>query len=550
MATIEVGGEEFDHIVVYSEFNEKELVKLVPGTRWDKSDRMWKAPLSWGTYVAFYGVFKERLSVGEKLYAWIMQQRAEWVEPAKSLRLALEDPALMEDEPNLYPFQRSGVQFLTTVKQALIADEMGSGKTVQLIRALDRQDAYPALIICPNTMKFTWQREFAVWAPDVKTIVIDGGAVGRRKQIDQIGNEKEFQVGIINWESLRLHTRLAPFGSIRLSDKEKELKELNGIPWAAVVADEAHRAKEPKSKQTRALWAVSRNAQIRYAATGTPIANQPAELWSIMNFVAPLDFAAKSKFVDRYCMLSWNTFGGMDIVGIKPEMRDEFAAILDPRMIRRLKSVVLPHLPPKVYVQRDAPMTAKQKKVYKQMTDQMLAELKGGDVVAATNGLVRMTRLSQFASAFAEVDEEGKVKLAEPSNKLTALMEILDEAEGEQVVVFAESRQLIELAAIKLDKAKISFGEIHGNVPPEVRQLNIDAFQAGDLRVMLVTMGAGGEGITLTAARIAVFLQRSWSLNDYSHSMVAGGLEEISYVTRETPEISLMILLDTNSNKS
>ncbi len=510
MATIEIDTERLD-IVVQSEFHEKELVKLIPGTRWDKTMRTWRAPLSWGTCIAFRGVFKDDLLIGPNLTDWAWTQRNEWVDPAMSLRLTLEEPALMQDEPNLYPFQRSGVQFLTLVRQALIADEMGSGKTVQLIRAIDRMEAYPALVICPNTMKYTWQREYEVWAPEVETIVIDGGMVGRRKQLKLV-EDGEFKVAIINWEALRLHTRLAPFGSIRLTDKEKETKELNVIPWATVVADEAHRAKNPNSKQTRALWAMSRDAEVRFAATGTPIANQPAELWSIMNFVAPLDFAAKSKFIDRYCMLSWNTFGGMDIVGIKPEMREEFSAILDPRMIRRLKSVVLPHLPPKVYVQRDAPMTTKQKKAYKQMTDQMLAELAGGDVIAATNPLVRMTRLSQFASAYAELDDEGKLLLSNPSNKLDALMEILEEAEGEQVVVFAESRQLIELAATRLEKARITFGEIHGKVTPEVRQLNIDLFQRGDTRVMLATMGAGGEGITLTAARVAVFLQRSWSL--------------------------------------
>lgn len=513
-------------IVIYSEFREKELVKQVPGTKWDKEEKVWRVPLSWGSCIALRGVFGEQLTVDENLSQWAWDDFKNRVEPASAARLALEDPELMAAEPELYPFQRSGVKFLELAKAALIADEMGSGKTIQLIRVIargtewlrDEDGAFPnhgpgtipALIVCPNSMKFTWKKEFERWAPELKVVVADGTAPKRRKAIQDIA-ERKADVLVINWESLRLHTKLESFGNRALTDSEKELKELNHIEWSTVVADEAHKAKDPKAKQTRALWAVSRIARYRYAATGTPIANHPGELWSIMNFVSPKDFPRKTAFVERYCQLSWNSFGGMDIIGVKPQMQEEFNKIVDSRMIRRLKDIVLPYLPPKTYVIREAEMQPKQKKAYNQMADTMLAQLEGG-IIAATNPLTHMTRLSQFSCAFAEVDEDNNVSLKDPSNKVDALVEILEEAEGEQVVVFAESRQLIELAATKLEKVGIRFGLVTGAIHPQERQDNIDAFQNGQLRVMLVTLGAGGEGITLTAARIAVFLQRSWSM--------------------------------------
>jgi len=96
---------------------------------------------------------------------------------------------------------------------------------------------------------------------------------------------EEFDVAIINWEALRLHSRMEGYGNMRLkrcpehggadpkvkpTACEAHPKELNEIEWGAVIADEAHKAKNPKAKQTRSLWAIAKNAPYRYAATGTP----------------------------------------------------------------------------------------------------------------------------------------------------------------------------------------------------------------------------------------------------------------------------------------
>ncbi len=498
-----------NRIDITSELRERDLIKLVPGTRWDTDRSVWTAPLSWGSCVALRGVFGAALTSSESLAKWAWEYYVDHVESTMYYRSVLEIPEMVETEPLLYPFQRAGVLFLEAAKQALIADEMGSGKTIQLVRVIERQQALPALIICPNSMKYTWQKEFDKWT-SMTAVVVDGTMAKRRKQIQQVA-DGEGDVLIINWEALRSHTRLESFASAGTTDKEKESKELNAIEWKAVIADEAHRAKDAKSKQTRALWAVSRNAEYRFAATGTPIANDPSDLWSVMNFVSPEDFPRKTKFVERYCLLSFNPFGGMDVIGVKADMQEEFHKILDPRMIRRLKSIVLPYLPEKVYTKRLVSMPDKQRKAYNQMADHMLAKVDGG-LVAAVNPLTQMLRLSQFASAYAEIHEDGDLELRAPSNKIDALMDILDEMGDQQVVVFAESRQLIELAEAKLKAKKISFGLVVGGASVMERSQDIDAFQEGKLRVILATFGAGGEGITLTAARVAVFLQRPWSL--------------------------------------
>src|SRR5262249_7404566 len=152
-----------------------------------------------------------------------------------------------------------GVMFMSKAGSALNADEMGLGKSVQAIATLEVLNAFPALIVCPNSMKHSWAEEFEKWSPGRKAVVISGTPAKRKKAIEMIASG-EVEVGIINYEALRTHTRLAGYGQLELADKEKEEKELNAIAFSAVVADEAHRVKEPRNKMTRALWYVGDRA--------------------------------------------------------------------------------------------------------------------------------------------------------------------------------------------------------------------------------------------------------------------------------------------------
>lgn len=507
MAYVELWGD--NRIAITTEYREREIVKQVPGAKWDSTHRTWYCPLSWAACVQLRGVFASDLQVGPELAAFGQAQKVR-VDQCLALRDATDAP-MVDAIPQLYDYQRVGVHFMAAAGSALCGDEMGCGKCIETIGTLEILDAYPALIICPNSMKDTWANdEFAKWAPHRKTVIIGGSAVKRRKAIEQLANG-EAEVGIINWESLRIHSRLSGYGSIRLEDKDKEEKELNAVPFKAVVADEAHRAKDPKSKQTRALWWLGKQAPHRFALTGTPIANAPDDLWAVMHFIAPTEWPSKAQYIDRYALQSWNNFGFMDAVGIRPEMKPELYSILDPRFIRRTKAQVLPDLPPKVYSKRYTEMPAKQKKAYEAIRKEMLAELDGG-ILTATNPLTKLTRLMQFASAYGELDPEGNLKLTDPSCKVDALMEIVEELGDHQAIFFAESRQLVEIAAARMLKAGKNVGQITGAVDNQTRADNKNAFQAGQMQFLGITLGAGGEGLTLTNASHVIFLQRSFSL--------------------------------------
>lgn len=516
-----------DRISVKAPIHFNDLIKSLPGATWSRQYERWTIPLSWTSCVACRSVFAADLVIGPLLAAWAWDERTRRVEPAMALREAMD----ADGDADLYGYQRSGVQFLMTVERGLLADEPGVGKTAVAIRALRRlhgtgKQVLPVLVVSPNTVKRNWAREFAMWWPEATTAVVDGTAAQRRRKI-----ESDAQVVIINYEALRTHSRLAPYGSLALKRcsacggsavvKEQQCqvheRELNRIDFNAVVADEAHKIKSPRSQATLALRGATAEARYRFALTGTPIANAPDELWSLLHWMDPQEWPARTRWVERLIAFTFNVWGAMQVTGIKPEAEAEFHAGVDPRMRRMTKEMALPYLPEKVFERRDAPLSGKQLKAYGQMAEDLVARLDSGILLSA-NPMVQTGRLVQFASSYGEVletpDGTDRLLLAAPSSKIDAFMGDLDDFEGQSVAVFAESLQLINLLSAEMQKQGIRHGLITGDQTGDERQRAIDEFQRGDFQYILCTIKAGGVGITLTRASAAVFLQRSWSQVD------------------------------------
>lgn len=447
----------------------------------------------------------------------------------------------------LYRHQRAGSNFLRLAGSALCADEMGVGKTPQMISVLESDRLYPALIVAPSSVKYVWEKELGRWAPNRRVTVAGSGAKEAEAAINDVASGAA-DVAVLNYEALKSVSKLAAFGSLRLetcsncdptstkkpAQCQREDKAANLIRWAAVVLDEAHRIKDAKAQQTRAAWAIGNNADRRFALTGSPIESSLEDIWALMHFVDPQTFPSKWPFLERYAAMVPNHFsGGMDIVGVNEDRRGELNSFFLPRFLRRTKEQVLRDLPPKVFIRREVVLSGKQKKSYDSMEKEMIAQINGGTLVAE-NSLTASLRLRQLASAYGEVTSsldwkstdpdkmmdtvDQQVRLSEPSSKLDELEVVLEELGPErQVVLFAESRMLIEMAATRLPEG--SFGMVTGAVKPEDRAIAVGAFQEGKLKYMLVTTSAGGEGITLTAADTAIFLQRPLSAIKYKQSL-------------------------------
>jgi hypothetical protein len=245
-------------------------------------------------------------------------------------------------------------------------------------------------------------------------------------------------------------------------------------------------------------------------------------------------------------------------------MLDEFYGAINPRMRRMLKARVLQFLPPVINERRDVEMPTKQKKAYDQMRDQMIAELESGDILTAPSALTQTTRLLQFASSYATLDIDERTMamraiLSEPSCKVDAVMDDIDCGDfGEDsVAVCAVSRQLIDLLSVRLTKAKIPHGLITGAQNEDERQQAIDDFQSGRTKWILFTAQAGGVGVTLTAARRLIMLQRPWSLVDWKQALdrvhrIGSEIHEsiviTDYVTEGSIEERVMDVLTTKAD--
>lgn len=517
-------------ILVQTRFTENDMVKLIPGASYKSEFKGWLLPRTWVACVQLRAVFKETLTIGNDLNAWAHLERELRVNPALERRTLLKPNYDLTDGDRLRAFQRAGVDFMRVAHSAILGDDMGTGKTIQMLALMSEFMPFavlPALVFCPNSAKLNWADEARKWYRTATPYVVTGGAVNRKKVLIDAAQDPTALV-MVNYEAARIHSRLAPYGSIRLKrcpdcgGKDPKVRpaqcevcprELNNIQFKTVIADEAHRIKDPHAKQTRAVWAVGHQASVerRFPMTGTIIANDPSDLWSIGHFMAPDEYPAKTAFIERYCLMAWGTYGGLEVKGIHPERRKEFFAILDPRFRRVPMDAVLDQMPPKVRIKRYVELTPRQRKSYKEMKDTLATRLPSGDLLIAKDERVGWLRLLQFSSATMEEVEPRVYRMCDPSPKLDDLMQCLEELGDKQVVVAAEHRQLIDLAEARLAKAGITYGRVTGTEKEFERHAYIRDFQAGKLRVMLLT-GAGSEAITLTAADTMICLQRHSSM--------------------------------------
>jgi SNF2 family DNA or RNA helicase len=303
-----------------------------------------------------------------------------------------------------------------------------------------------------------------------------------------------------------------------------------------VIADEAHRAKSRSAIQSKVLKKINRNSQdpmgfdgYRTALTGHPITNEPPDLWSILNWLRPKDFTSYWRFFNQFA--NWvpavRAGGGATSVQYRtylgPKNSNVLRERIRPFVVQRKKEDVLPELPDRYYTTIRVDLDPKQRRAYDSMRRDLVAWL-GADEdapLAATSTVAKLQRLQQFAVAHAEIDPRGSVCLSEPSSKLDALMQLVEDNPNEQFVVFSQFKGAVYLAAARLSNAGIPGVVFTGDVNQDARRAALDLFIAGEARVFVATIGAGGEGIDgLQRASNVAFLDRSWSpaANDQAES--------------------------------
>ena len=391
---------------------------------------------------------------------------------------------------DLFPFQFEDVERIieSDDDHHLIANEMGTGKTYEAI-AIDiqrrRTDDYidsPTLVVAPLSTISGWKKHFEELT-DLKICAIV--PKNRSQFLDSLTNY-EADVYICHWESLRLMPELAEIG------------------WWHVIADEVHKAKNRKARQTVALKKIK--AKHKLGLSGTPIINRPDELWSLLNWMFPKDYRSYWRFYNTFIEFEIGHPGGYHIIKGTKNMED-LREITRPLLTRRTKSEVLKDLPEKYYTPIEVPLCGKQRRAYDQMRKDMIAWIgeNEGQPLIAPVVISKLVRLQQLALAYGELEDGEEFVLTTPSAKLEVLKELLQP--GQKTVVFTQFVKMIKLVEQELEGLKVD--TLHGGISN--RGEVIDRFQEGDTDVLLCSIGAGGVGITLTAANKVIFLDRSWS---------------------------------------
>lgn len=399
----------------------------------------------------------------------------------------------------LRPYQVEGFRWLSARCDAgfggILADEMGLGKSAQLIALLlSRQEEAratgPSLVVCPASLVYNWLAEFERFAPDLSVCAV----VGTKRDRARIRKTPGCDILVTSYDLLRI-----------------DAADYTDRTFFCCVLDEAQYIKNPATLTTRNVKRI--NALHRFALTGTPIENRLSELWSIFDFLMPGLLGPYARFRERF---------ELSIVGGGEDTARRLQALVGPFILRRLKIKVLRELPEKLESIVYAPLEGEQKRLYTAHEQQLRESLtsqkndrkknakRGGDAEKSkVEILAELTKLRQLCCDPHLLYEDYTGHAA----KLDAIMELVESAmdAGEKTLVFSQFTSFLSLIADQLDKQGVPYYTIVGSTPKKKRLVLVNAFNADDTPVFLVSLKAGGTGLNLTGATVVIHADPWWN---------------------------------------
>lgn len=447
-------------------------VKGINGRAWDSKNKVWTVPpISTKEAITVARHFDFEIDKAVETQADDIVSKGDQRQDASEAKNAdIHVEGLGTNNLELRPFQKAGVAYATDVKRCFIADEMGLGKTVQALASIQHENAYPALVVCPASLKTNWQREVKMWLPGKTTHIVD----------NKVG-VKNSDVVIINYDILT-----------------KQKDELLKLGFQSLIFDESHYAKNSGAQRTKALKEIAKaipSSGMVLALTGTPVLSRPIELVSQLEIIDRIDdFGGSWNFRKRYCAASRNNFG-WDFSGSShlDELNDMLRRTC---YVRRNKADVLTELPAKARYTIEANLSGADYARYRSAEGEFLTWL-GGEEGRGSNSaqhLSKITTLKKLAG-------EGKVATA------CEWIDTFLDSTDRKLVVFAHHTSVVDAIAEKYGKLRVA-----GKDSQEARQRAVDEFQNNpNARVIVLNMKAGGVGLTLTAASDVLFVEQGWT---------------------------------------
>jgi superfamily II DNA or RNA helicase len=425
---------------------------------------------------------------------WSRVTAGPWLEETlKALRAGDGDgpdpgPAL---KGTLRPYQRTGARWLHLLSSlglgACLADDMGLGKTIQVLSLLLAEQAagQPSLLVAPASLLGNWAAEIEKFAPSLKAAIVHPSAMSS-EQIKQFA-PGDFDLAITSYGSLL------------------RMPALTAESWRFVILDEAQAIKNPAARQTKAAKALK--AKARIALTGTPVENHLGDLWSIFDFINPglLGNARQfSRYAKSLADRTHNPYGPL-------------RELVRPYILRRMKTdkAVIADLPDKTEIKALCSLSRRQVALYGQAVEDLAKRLEEADGIERKGVVLTMLmRLKQICNHPSQWLNDS-VWAEEDSGKWGRLREIAEvvAAKQEKMLVFTQFREMTGPLAAFLGQI---FGRpglvLHGDTAVKNRKTLVQTFQEDEtVPFFVLSLKAGGSGLTLTAASHVVHVDRWWN---------------------------------------
>lgn len=389
-------------------------------------------------------------------------------------------------------YQKEGYRWLKTMAHygfgGILADDMGIGKTIQVITLLEdariQGNNLPSIVICPSSLLLNWSNEIQKFAPSLRVGVIHGSAEVRA---EMIASTQEFNVIITSYDYLKR--------DIELFDETVFLYQ---------ILDEAQYIKNQTTKNAQTVKLV--NAHHRFALTGTPIENSLAEIWSIFDYLMP-DY-----------LFSYAYFKKQFEVGIV-KYEDEQALqslrkMVEPFILRRVKKDVLKELPDKIETTLYLELEDDTKKLYEANILSMKTDLLKQQEQGIENKILvlsMLTKLRQICCDPRLIYDN----IHTPSIKIQAVKDIVANAKesNKKVLIFSQFTSVFKLLKKEFIQEDISYYTLTGKTSKEDRQRLVNEFNVDDTNVFLISLKAGGTGLNLTGAEVVIHFDPWWNLS-------------------------------------
>ena len=486
-----------------------EVVRSFPSKWWHADNKEWELPLD------KLGKLTEKLPKQE------FEISGPYVSFAKE---EVKIPDGFEFKTKPFQHQIEAFEYGLQYDRWLLGDEMGLGKSKQAIdiavaKKLQREYKHCLIICGVNGLKWNWINEIGIHSDET------GYILGQRKNkigsnADKLKDAKELEHNdhyfiITNVESLRSEQIVEVLSS---KCKSGEI--------GMIVTDEVHKMKNPSSQQGKGFLKLQ--AQTMIAMTGTPLMNNPMDLYIILKWLGYEKHAFYS-FKQHYCVMGG--YGGYEVIAYKN--LDELQEQLNSIMLRRLQKDVL-DLPEKIYIDEYVDMTGKQEQLYKEIEAEITANI--DQIAMSNNPLAQLIRLRQATGYTGILSSK-----VQESAKMDRMEELVEEAlsTGKQVIIFSNWSQITDEVKNRLRKYNI--GVITGETKDHERQILVERFQNHEIQIMLGTIGAMGTGITLTAATVEIFMDEPWTMANRVQA------EDRAYRIGQKNNLTIYFLLTKNT---